>query len=97
MKSIAEVLKGKIGMNTESAVCFKYAPVTSAETDNIAKWWTESSLLPKNPGTSYEIIGYISMIISLTAKCSVNFHRSQLYISGSQCGRYCPLGFDGTI
>ncbi|KRX29112.1 hypothetical protein T05_1421 [Trichinella murrelli] len=36
MKSIAEVLKGKsnaqlIGMNTESAVCFKYAPVTSAE------------------------------------------------------------------
>ncbi|KRZ96751.1 hypothetical protein T08_15310 [Trichinella sp. T8] len=36
MKSIAEVLKGKsnaqiIGMNTESAVCFKYAPVTLAE------------------------------------------------------------------
>ncbi|KRX38199.1 hypothetical protein T09_8876, partial [Trichinella sp. T9] len=36
IKSIAEVLTGKsnaqlIGMNTESAVCFKYAPVTSAE------------------------------------------------------------------
>ncbi|KRZ82583.1 hypothetical protein T08_9239 [Trichinella sp. T8] len=43
MKSIAEVLKGKIVMNTESAVCFKYAPVTSGE----------SSLLPKNPGSSY--------------------------------------------
>ncbi|KRX72604.1 hypothetical protein T06_14409 [Trichinella sp. T6] len=25
-----------IGMNIESAVCFKYAPVTSAETDDIA-------------------------------------------------------------
>ncbi|KRX66840.1 hypothetical protein T06_4973 [Trichinella sp. T6] len=31
MKSIAEVLKRKIVMNTESAVCFKYA-----RTDNIA-------------------------------------------------------------
>ncbi|KRX32496.1 hypothetical protein T05_11221 [Trichinella murrelli] len=40
IKSIAEVLTGKsnaqvIGMNIESAVCFKYAPVTSAETDDI--------------------------------------------------------------
>ncbi|KRX14698.1 hypothetical protein T07_11242 [Trichinella nelsoni] len=38
MKSIAEALKGKsnaqlIGMNTESAFCFKYAPVTSAEVE----------------------------------------------------------------
>ncbi|KRX51820.1 Upstream activation factor subunit spp27 [Trichinella sp. T9] len=36
IQSIAEVFKGKsnaqlIGMNIESAVCFKYAPVTSAE------------------------------------------------------------------
>ncbi|KRZ49538.1 hypothetical protein T02_5776 [Trichinella nativa] len=36
IQSIAEVCKGKsnaqlIGMNIESAVCFKYAPVTSAE------------------------------------------------------------------
>ncbi|KRY40835.1 CGG triplet repeat-binding protein 1 [Trichinella spiralis] len=38
IKSIAEVLKGNsnaqvIGMNIESAVCFKYAPVTSAEVE----------------------------------------------------------------
>ncbi|KRZ82589.1 hypothetical protein T08_6975 [Trichinella sp. T8] len=35
MKSIAEVLKVKIVMNTDSTVCFTYAPVTSGETDNI--------------------------------------------------------------
>ncbi|KRX45974.1 hypothetical protein T05_11652 [Trichinella murrelli] len=38
IQSIAEVFKGKsnaqlIGMNIESAVCFKYAPVTSAEVE----------------------------------------------------------------
>ncbi|XP_003372896.1 hypothetical protein Tsp_10453 [Trichinella spiralis] len=37
-EDIKKVLKGKsnaqlIGMNTESAVCFKYAPVTSAEVE----------------------------------------------------------------
>ncbi|KRX18292.1 hypothetical protein T07_7773 [Trichinella nelsoni] len=36
-----ELFKGKsneqlIGMNIESAVCSKYAPVTSAETDDVA-------------------------------------------------------------
>ncbi|KRY29340.1 hypothetical protein T03_11094 [Trichinella britovi] len=30
-------------MNTDSTVCFKYAPVTSGE----------SSLLPKNPGSCF--------------------------------------------
>ncbi|KRX51817.1 hypothetical protein T09_5679 [Trichinella sp. T9] len=46
IQSIAEVFKGKsnaqlIGMNIESAVCFKYAPVTSAESkmeDEIMQW-----------------------------------------------------------
>ncbi|KRY47112.1 hypothetical protein T03_15342 [Trichinella britovi] len=38
IQSIAEVFKGKsnaqlIGMNIQSAVCFKYAPVTSAEVE----------------------------------------------------------------
>ncbi|XP_003382219.1 L-aspartate oxidase [Trichinella spiralis] len=41
IQSIAEFFKGKsnaqlIGMNIKSAVCFKYAPVTSAEADDIA-------------------------------------------------------------
>ncbi|KRZ91574.1 hypothetical protein T08_14590 [Trichinella sp. T8] len=40
IQCIAELFKGKsnaqlIGMNIESAVCFKYAPVASAEIDNI--------------------------------------------------------------
>ncbi|KRX75060.1 N-acetyltransferase 6 [Trichinella sp. T6] len=42
-KYIAEVFKGKsnaqlIGMNIESAVCFKYAPVTSAERHEVEQW-----------------------------------------------------------
>ncbi|KRX80027.1 hypothetical protein T06_16504 [Trichinella sp. T6] len=41
-EDIKKVLKGKsnaqlIGMNTESAVCFKYAPVTSAE--KLKEFW----------------------------------------------------------
>ncbi|KRX35020.1 hypothetical protein T05_9605 [Trichinella murrelli] len=52
IQSIAEVLKGKsnaqlIGMNIESAVCFKYAPVTSAE----------NFLVPKNPDSSHNCEG----------------------------------------
>ncbi|KRY46000.1 hypothetical protein T03_11312 [Trichinella britovi] len=53
IQSIAEVLKGKsnaqlIGMNIESAVCFKYAPVTSAE----------NFLVPKNPDSSHKWIHF---------------------------------------
>ncbi|KRX70384.1 hypothetical protein T06_13158 [Trichinella sp. T6] len=41
IQCIAELFKGKsnaqlIGMNIQSAVCFKYAPVASAEIDDIA-------------------------------------------------------------
>ncbi|KRY27039.1 hypothetical protein T01_13927 [Trichinella spiralis] len=49
IQSIAEFFKGKsnaqlIGMNIESAVCFKYAPVTSAEVERSRR----HSITPNN-------------------------------------------------
>ncbi|XP_003376227.1 conserved hypothetical protein [Trichinella spiralis] len=50
IQSIAKVFKGKsnaqlIGMNIESAVCFKYAPVTSAEVERNSFWLLQLTAL----------------------------------------------------